>query len=225
MGEFRLYPISFSSISDYRTCPRQFYHKRVLKDIPWVDTKEIIWGNDVHKALELNLVQGQPLEGRFEFLVPLANKLNALPGDHYGEQKLAVNHDLEPVDYWDSGAWARCIVDRLIINGANGLNLDYKTGKRKAEFSPQLSMSSAIAFSWFPDVQTMGNAYIWTQGGKPTQKIHKRIDIELIWDPVRATCRDIEWSLKNNAWPPNPSGLCKQHCEVLSCAHNGKRKK
>ena len=26
-----------------------------------------------------------------------------------------------------------------------------------------------------------------------------------------------------NVWNPNPSGLCRRHCVVLECAHNGRK--
>jgi len=29
-------------------------------------------------------------------------------------------------------------------------------------------------------------------------------------------------SYKNNVWNPRPSGLCRKHCVVLECPHNGR---
>jgi hypothetical protein len=26
----------------------------------------------------------------------------------------------------------------------------------------------------------------------------------------------------NDVWNPKPSGLCRKHCSVLSCSHNGR---
>lgn len=173
-------------------------------------------------------MEGKPLEGRFAYLVPLAEKLDRIPGDHYGEQKLAVDIDLNPVDYFSEYAWIRGILDRLIINGVWIANLDYKTGKRK-EFSRQLTLSSGLVFANFPDTQIAHTAYIWTQGGKTTKAKYLRGEMTQYWDQFREDIATMEWSYEHNAWPANPSGLCGpskrpgstyKGCPVLDCPHN-----
>lgn len=224
-----LYPLSWSKLDAYNTCPRQYYALRVAKTFKQDDDATyLLWGNEVHKALEDNLMEGKPLEGRFEYLIPIANKLNAMPGDHYGEQKLAVDIDLKPVAYGSEFAFFRGIIDRLIIHGKVFGNFDYKTGKRR-EFSRQLTLSSGLVFANFPELEAGRTAYIWTQGGKPTIATYKREDMNAEWDQFRENVATMEWSYEHNAWPANPSGLCGpsrkpgstyKGCPVLDCPHN-----
>jgi hypothetical protein len=222
-----LYPWSWSKVNSYLTCPRQHYELDIAKRWPKdSDASYLLWGNEVHKALELELMEGKPLEGRFSFLQPLATELAAIPGDHYGEQKLAVDIELKPVEYNSEYAYARCIIDRLIILDKHADTLDYKTGKRKSG-SRQLALCTAITMANFPDVEVSDTAYIWTQGGKPTRERFTRADLPKIWDGFRLNISEMEWSYANNAWPANPSGLCGPNkagtyagCAVLDCPHN-----
>jgi len=225
-----LYPWSWSKLNSYLTCPRQYYEIQVAKNFKQDENVEyLFWGIAVHKAFEDNLMEGKPFEERFKSLEPLANKLNALPGDHYGEQKLAVDIELRPVEYDSPNAWVRAIVDRLVIYNVVGMNFDYKTGKRKTD-SRQLELSSGIAFSWFERIQKMHTAYLWTQGGKPTSRTFLRDGMQPSWDRFRSDIDTMEWSYAHNAWPANPSGLCGPNkagtyagCIVLSCPHNRRK--
>ena len=222
-----LYPWSWSKVSSYLTCPKQHYEINIAKRWPKdEDSEYLLWGNEVHKAFEDNLMLGTPMEGRFSQFKDLADELNAMPGDHYGEQKLAVDIELNPVEYDSEFAWSRCIIDRLIILDAHADTLDYKTGKRKSG-SRQLALCTAITFANFPEVDISDTAYIWTQGGKPSRERFTRADIPIIWDGFRANIKDMEWSYSNNAWPAKPSGLCGPNragtyagCIVLDCPHN-----
>jgi hypothetical protein len=220
-----LFPVAWTRFDEYQLCPLRYYECKVLYKWREPPSEDMIWGNDVHKALEDNLVLGAPLEGRYASFAPLAEKLNAMPGDHYAEQKLAVDVDLNPVDYDDKKhAYMRCIIDRLVIHGDVAGDFDYKTGKRKP-FSRQLTMSSIIVFSNFPQVNTCHAAYLWTKGGAPTVATYKRGQMQNEIDCFREDINNMQWSYEHNAWPAKPNGLCKQYCPVLSCIHNGRRKR
>jgi hypothetical protein len=216
-------------IEGYLTCPRQYYHMRVAKDFKQEDNADYLdWGIAVHTAFERNLLYGEPFEEpRFSSLIPIAEKLDRLPGDHYGEQKLGIDINMQPVDFWSQHCWIRVIVDRLVIHGRTALPFDYKTGKRKP-YSRQLELITGVLFNWF-DVDISHTAYLWTQGGLPTSATYTRDNMQKYWDGFKKNIEDMEWSYANNAWPAIPSGLCGpgkkagstyKGCPVLSCPHN-----
>ena len=48
----KVWPWSFSKIKDFEQCPKQYYHKHILKEVPFVQTEAILYGNEFHKMAE-----------------------------------------------------------------------------------------------------------------------------------------------------------------------------
>ena len=46
---------SFSSLSNFENCPKQFYHTRVAKDVATTQGEAALWGDRVHQYLEAGL--------------------------------------------------------------------------------------------------------------------------------------------------------------------------
>ena len=65
---------SHSFLSVYERCPKQAFHKYVVRDEPYVETEAIKWGNEVHKALELAINEAKPLP---EGMAKLSADLNS----------------------------------------------------------------------------------------------------------------------------------------------------
>jgi len=221
----RMPPQSWSSINNYLQCPFQFHALRVEKRFKQEETEHTRWGNDVHKALEEHVAQGKPLPERMKAFNGFAETVAMRGGsDIYTELKLAINYDLQPVDFFANDVWMRCIVDYLRVKDVRALSLDWKTGKRK-EGSRQLKMSAGIVFANFPEVEEIVNGYAWLQeGGKVSTETYKRSQIPAIWKSFEPDLEKMQWSFQNNVWPKQESGLCKRYCCVVDCAFNGRRK-
>lgn len=222
-----LYPVSWSKIEGWQTCPRQYYEFRIGRIFERPAFEEQKWGEDVHTALEYNLVNQVPLANRFKQFEAMMLKLAKIPGEHFGEHKLGIDFDLNPVGYDDPTCAARCIIDRLIITPTDAIDLDYKTGKPKDVATRQLDLSSIIVGAHYPDVERIHSVFVWTQNGKTTRKVATREQLPRLWEGFLEDIESMEWSYKHNAWPPHPSGLCGpgKHssypgCPVLSCPHN-----
>ena len=43
-------PWSFSKLKAFETCPKQFYHVKILKEYPQKETDAMRYGTDVHLA-------------------------------------------------------------------------------------------------------------------------------------------------------------------------------
>ena len=43
-------PWSYTALSTFTNCPKQYYHKYVAKDVKEVKSQQQIWGTSVHEA-------------------------------------------------------------------------------------------------------------------------------------------------------------------------------
>ena len=56
---------SYSSLSNFEQCPKQFKLIKIDKVVPFKETDAIRHGNEVHKALELRLKDKTPLPTKY----------------------------------------------------------------------------------------------------------------------------------------------------------------
>lgn len=214
-------PWSWSSYNDYETCPYRFYEVKIAKNYVEPESEPIIWGNTVHKSIELYGKEGKPMDGGTERFKPIVDKFIALPGETYFEMELAIRVDLAPTGFWDSDAYARGKGDLLKINHKKGLAVDWKTGKVKP--SIQLDLMGVMAMAQFPDLEQMTSMFMWFQNpSKPTIGKFTRDDIPRVIGQFKKGVADMQWSEQHNRWPKKPSGLCKRHCPVASCEYHGR---
>lgn len=222
-------PWSWSQWEAYETCPRAFYEIKLAKNFIETDDKQyLIWGNEVHTALELRVGQGVPLPERMIQYEPMAYSLSNAPGIKYCELETAVNSEYLACGYWDDDCYNRGKEDLVIVNGNKAIDIDYKTGKPKTN-TQQLELSAARVMAKFPEVHTVHTAYAWLQTGKWTRATYTRDDLSHIWEGFVGKVGDMIWSEKNNTWPAKPSGLCKRSkrvgstyagCIVATCPHS-----
>ena len=210
---------TFSTLEAFNTCPRQFYHLRVAKDIVEPPSEAILWGSKVHEAFEERIKHGTALPEGMTQWEGLAKKINALPGDKHAEYPMAISESFEPAP-WDS-AWSRGIADMLIINSERAMVLDYKTGKRK--ITDQLALYAAYTFAHFPDVKVVQSGFVWLKEKSIDKEEFKKEDAPIIWHKFLPRVNQLEKAYGENAWPPKPSGLCKKFCSVVRCEYNGRR--
>lgn len=222
-------PWSWSSLEAYETCPKKFYEEKIAKTVPPdTDSEYLVWGNEVHAALDKGVSEGIPLPGRTAIYQKYADRFRAAPGVKYTEQKLAVTIDGKPCGFWDAKAWNRGIDDIVIINGSKAFSGDYKTGKEK-KHSGQLELSAVRVFAHNPKVEQTSTAFIWLQTGNITKATFVREQVPTILDSYKGRVAKIEWSAEHNIWPAKPSGLCKRSkkpgstymgCQVANCPHS-----
>lgn len=209
---------SFSALSDYQSCPLKYYSTRVLKSVVEAPTEALIWGNRVHKALE-DSINGIPPEPEFGPYEKVLDQLRKIPGKMHAEVKLAVDRQLQPVEFLAPEAWCRAVTDVLILDNTIACAFDWKTGKVKDDFE-QLKINALLIFANFPEVQRVKAAYIWLKFKCLTKNEFTRKGLG--WDQYLASTRFMENSFANNFWPARKNGLCKQYCPVTTCKHNGR---
>lgn len=214
---------SYSSLTKFETCPKQYYHIKVAKDVVEKPTEATIWGERVHKHLEDRVKYGTPLPDILrnyeKFVQPIADK----PGIKLVEQQFAINAAMQPTGWFAEDAWCRGIVDVGILSGSKGVLLDYKTGKRKPE-SSQLKLFAALAFAHYESLKTVHTGFIWLKDNKMDTETFTRDGVAMVWQEFLPRVQRLERAYKENKFIPKPSGLCRAWCPVprSKCEFSGR---
>jgi len=204
---------TFSQLEKFETCPKQFYHVRVAKDIIEPQTEATLWGSKVHTAMEDRIRDGTPLPEGMEQWEGFAKQIRALSGEELAEEKMALDKSFQPTDW--NNAWTRGIADMLIVDGTKAAALDYKTGKRK--LTHQLMLYAAYTFAYYPKVETVMTGFVWLRDKKIDREKFVRADIPMIWGTFLPKVRKLEAAYEKDKWMARPSGLCNGWCPVKSC--------
>lgn len=216
---------SYSSIKTFEQCPKKYYHLRIAKDVVDTPGPEADYGTEVHAAAEAYIRDGTPVPPKYDIIRPAVERLAEFPGDKYCEMKLGVRRSdagYEPCGFFDRDVWYRGIIDLLIVNGTKARLIDYKTGKnaRYAD-TKQLDLMAGAIFVHFPEVETIKAGLLYVVSEEFPRKDYRRG----VGDPLAVFTNQLERldaAMDNGVWNPKPSGLCKRHCPVMQCEHNGK---
>jgi hypothetical protein len=214
---------SFSSIKLFEQCPKKYYHLKVAKDYTEPPTDATTYGEEFHTAAEFYVSGKAELPEHFEFARGALDKLKTLQGEKLCEYEMGLTEDLEPCKMNDPNVWWRGIVDLAIINGKKARVLDYKAGKSaKYADKDQLELMALAVFKHFPDVEEVDAALLFVVAKAFIRGSYKRTDAPVLWARWLQRYKRITTAKANGVWNPKTSGLCKAHCVVLSCLHNGR---
>jgi RecB family exonuclease len=217
-------PWSFSRIKAFEQCPKQFYHEKVLKQYPFIQTDAMIYGNQFHKACEDYIGKGEPLPERFMYIKDALDKLNQREGVKICEQRLGVTANLEPCKFGARNVWFRGIVDLAILDEDSGIGwiIDYKTGKSaKYADKGQLELMALAIFAHYPKITSIRAGLLFVVANKLVKETYEVADRANLWEKWSSNYATMEKAFEADVWNPRPSGLCKRHCPVTECAHNG----
>lgn len=218
-------PWSFSKVKSFKTCPKQFYHERVLKQFPQQETEAMLYGTLFHEAAEKYVRDGEPLPGKFSYAERALNSLRAKQGEKLCEYEMGLTADLEPCGFKDKNVWYRGIVDLLILDRENKLAwvIDHKTGKN-ARYADkgQLELMALCVFEHFPEIDEIRAGLLFVVAKELIKAKYLRENKKFMWEKWLTEYARMQKAFDLNVWNPNPSGLCKNHCPVLECAHNGR---
>lgn len=231
-----LFPVSYTSISQFLTCPLQWAAAKKYKELPFVETEATRWGNRVHAACEAVLQRRATEEdlklteevGATRFLEPF------LAAGAEAEVELCLTKDLEVCGWKDFDVcWFRSKADVLIRTNEALKIYDWKTGSRfdknhrdKADLF-QLEVMFAVAAEIFPDAQTFDGRLIYLKE-VPERQLAKletpltRAEIPEIWKKIRSYTDRMEAAWDSENFRAQPSGLCRNYCGYTKCPHCGK---
>lgn len=216
-------PWSYSSLTAFEQCPKRFQLTRLLKAVTEPQTEATIWGNEVHKALELATLGEKPLGERFKQYQPIVDRLRAKPGKRLVEHKFGLTKGFRPTEFFARDVWVRGVIDYALVRPKIAVVVDFKTGKPKPDHD-QLRLFAGVAFAAFPYVEQVKTGYLWLAHNKTDMKLFERNDIPSIWEDFGTRVQRMEHALKADDFPPRPSGLCKSWCPVghKNCGFCGK---
>jgi RecB family exonuclease len=208
---------SYSSIKLYENCPLRYYRQRILKDVVDEGGEASKHGERIHTFLENRLKVDATLPQEVAHYEPLCAMVEriAAGGELEIEKELVLNENLTPTGWWDADAWLRSKLDVLVINGHDAIVMDWKTGKRKADFF-QMQMFAAQVFKHYPNVVRVKTILVWLKTLEQDTETYNRININEVWAEVMRRIQRIHSSQEHDNWPAKPSGLCR-YCP---CRHN-----
>lgn len=207
---------SFSGLKDFINCPRQYYEVKVAQNFVKKVTEKMLYGTEVHKALEDYARDGTKLPLFYERYKPLLDTLLTIPGKRYLEYKMALTKDKKPCDFDAPDYWVRGIVDFMVIDDGTAYIVDYKTGSNKYPDMKQLKLMALMTFAHFPEVKHVKAGLLFVAHDNFMPEEYTIEQSEQMWGVFAPDIARLEHSFKSSTWPPNPTPLCGW-CPVVSC--------
>lgn len=208
---------SYSRLKNYETCPKRHFHYDVVKDVK-DDDAGASEGIDAHKAYSARISKGTKLPMGLTQHEPILAKLEALPGEHYSEQKLALTSDFKPTSFFSNDVWFRTIIDFAAVMAPSAAVIDYKTGKPKSD-TTQLALMSATVMHILPEIEKVKAALLFLNHNTAERAEYKRENLPRIWADILPRVHKLE---AEEEYPPKPSGLCVRYCLVTQCPFHGR---
>lgn len=211
---------SYSKLKNFEQCPKRHFEIDIAKTVKEEESENLLYGNQLHKAIANRLSKKTPLPKPYEFMEKWAVKVERGVGDLYVEQKLAMKQDMSACGYFDNGVWFRGIADAILVNKRVALVLDWKTGKI-VEDSVQLALTAQCIFAHYPEVMNVMSSFIWLKEDARTDAKFSRTDMVDVWAGLMPRVAKLTKADETSEYPALPNGLCKRYCPVTKCAHNG----
>jgi len=213
------YTWSYSALSEFIKCPKKYYEIRVAQNFVVIPSEKMIYGTEVHKALEDYVKDGKELALNYLRFKGAVDELIAIPGDKYPEYEMALFKDKTPCAFDDPTRWVRGIVDLLIVDGDYAFIVDYKTGSNRYPDPKQLRLMSLMTFAHFPQVNKIKAGLLFVMHNTFITEEYKREDIEKSWGKFEGPLTRLDKAFETNVWPCNPTPLCG-YCPVKTCDYH-----
>ncbi len=218
---------SYSSLKKFDDCPLRYYEERVAKSVKRRDTEQSLWGERVHKGIELKLTKETPLTGELAPYSPIIERFGTIKGERLAEQQYAITNSFKPAGWFAPDVWCRGILDAAWVDGPVGKVVDWKTGKRRQDVR-QLKLFALLMFAHRPEVERVNTSYVWLATGKMDVEKFYREDVPVLWQDFMPDVRRLEAAHRSGNWVPRPGGLCGW-CPVDKCTfwkgYNGEHKR
>ncbi len=214
---------SYSSLKTFQQCPKKYFHLKIAKDVENEGGEAANYGKLVHKAAEDYIRDGTPIPKQFQYMAPILDALNKIPGKKFCEIELGIAKKdgkfvackFDAPNYWWHG-----IADLLIVDGGVAWLVDYKTSKNaKYADTKQLDLLAAATFLHFPGVLEIKSALAFVVSNEFVRKEHDRILHRKYIEVMKPELDRLEAAVENKVWNPISGPLCK-FCPVKTCVHN-----
>lgn len=218
---------TYSFYNAFENCPHKAFHIYVAKSVPYVETPEMKWGNDVHSAMENRIKHGTPLPETMAAAEHVAEQFQRMSKTVtvQVEQKLAMTAGGLPCDFWSPEVWFRgkldCTTMALSLSTSAWL-VDWKTGNVREE-PFELETNALLLKVNYPQLETIQGEYFWMKTGQNglryTLNNHSQTFAKL-----QALRAEAEGYFASGVWPKRKNPLCGW-CGVTSCENNTSHKR
>ncbi len=207
---------TYTMLSAYKNCGHQMFRRYVKKDIPYVETPEMKWGNDVHSAFELRISSKKPLpldmQQWEQFAAPYDVRTVRC------EYKVGTTREGRAADYWDSNCWFRGRIDLAIQAEEKAFINDFKTGGSKYEDPFELEVGALLLKIKHPEIKVVKGHYTWLKENRVGQ-LHDLSNFRATWTEINRLVSKIEADRALGEFEKKQSGLCRGWCDVKDCEH------
>ena len=207
---------TYTNLNTYENiCPHQFFRRYLVRDIPYKETKEMKFGNDVHTAFELRIGGKKLLPVEMQQWEGFATPFDRLQPKC--EQKVGMMENGQPCDFWDKKVFIRGKLDVVLQNNTKAYMVDWKTGKTR-EDPFELEVGAMMLRAQHPELTSIQGQYCWLKENQ-LGKMYDLSDVPATIKKVGGIVRKIEADRKSGEFAKRPSGLCPW-CDVYDCEYN-----
>lgn len=221
---------SYSALDAYSQCALQLKETRITKRFS-DRNKFNVSGDTDHKRFEDRIMHGKTLPTSLEGYESALQRIIAIPGQARAELEMCITRDWKPTGWFSKNAWARAKVDLSIVqpDKKSVIQFDWKFGRYKKDSRWLQLKINALLFDAMTKahgvtMDTFTGVFIWVpEGFKAEPLTIRQEDISAVRSEVMEHVVEYQRAYDQDDFPPTKNGLCRQHCPVLSCRHNGRK--
>lgn len=214
---------SYSFFNAFQNCPHKAFHIYVARTIPYVETPEMAWGNQVHEAMEKRIKYGAPLPEKMQAAEAAAATFHeysrAVPV--HCEYQLAMTKDGKSCDWKAGGAWFRTKIDCVVLPDPYAWLVDWKTGNVR-EDPLELACNALVLKVNYPHLESIKGEYFWMKTGQNGLR-YTLNDHGATYQQLVTLWAEAETYFRAGEWPKRKNPLCGW-CAVTTCEHWKPRK-
>lgn len=205
--------LTYSKMSAWRNCPRQYHERYIAKRLPFEETPEMRIGTEKHKVLENCVRHGCP-PPTAGYKIPPGLPLLLRTHGAEAEVRMAIDRAGGPAPW--ASAWLRGVIDVYLPRRPLVVMIDWKTGRPDYTDPLQAHVYAALC-AFDPSIKRANFIFSYISHG-----VHKMFKL----DPVASlsTVRNVANAMAaDDQWLPKPSGLCGW-CPVTTCEYHRRKK-
>jgi hypothetical protein len=208
---------TFTLLNTYlNICPHQASKRYIEKVIPFSETPEIRFGNQVHTAFEHRIRGGKPLPADMQQWEGFARPFDGKQVEV--EQKLGVTLQGKPTGSYSNEDFVRGKLDLTAVAGAVGYMADWKTGNSKYESPFELEIGAMLLHAKYPQLKKIVGQYVWLKENR-LGTVYDLSNTAGTWQYVYRTMMQVKVDQQAGEFEKRKGPLCKW-CPVFACEHN-----
>jgi RecB family exonuclease len=199
---------SFSRWSTYDNCPFQA-RCRYIDKLPEPEGPALVRGGAIHKIAE-DYVSGPRTKKRMPLdLVTFVDEFHALRKERRyvrTELQLAFTSDWKLTGWFDHDTWLRVKIDALKKISSHLTIIDYKTGRVREGYEPQLELYALAGFLGYDDARTIDTQLWFLDHGVQKDERYTAEQLEMLRETWTERVRPM---LRDRRFDPNPGDHCR----------------